>query len=423
MTTSVRVRLAIDGGPPVRTRVWPNWPRVDASTQRNVLDALHSTKWAISGLSERTHSYERRFGEEFAAYIGASFGVPCSSGTAALTIALQALGIAPGDEVIVPGLTWVACASSVCNLGAIPVLVDVDPLTLCLSPEAVRAALTPHTRAIMVVHLYSSFADISALQRIADDCEIPLLEDCSQAHGAVCRGTRAGRFGIIAAFSLQQSKLLTAGEGGIAITNDERLYDRMQQFRADGRRYRRVQPDVKWNWWELEYSGDVVGRNLCMNEFSAAAVLGGLAHLDAQNELRATNFRLLRRKVERTALTFVETADQCERPTFYRLCGRIDRPAMQGRPIEEIAAALAAELLLPIEPIDRPLNDHPLYRPLDSAQVAAFGPNAARLNPKRFLLPVATEAAQTCIGLPHQCLLGDESDLDDIVAAIRKVLA
>jgi len=421
MTSSISARLAIDGGKPVRTRAWPDWPRVDATMQRNVLDALHSTKWTISGLSERTISYERRFGEEFASYIGVQFGVPCSSGTAALTIALQALGIAPGDEVIVPGLTWVACASSVCYLGAIPVLVDVDPLTLCLSPEAVLAALTPYTRAIMVVHLYSSFADVAALQRIAADCEIPLLEDCSQAHGATYRGKRAGRFGAIAVFSLQQSKLLTAGEGGIAITDDERLYDRMQQFRADGRRYRRTQPDAHWNYWELEFAGDVAGRNLCMSELSAAAVLGGLAHLDAQNALRAHNFHLLRRKVERTALTFVETADCCERPTFYRLCGRVDRSAMGGRSIEQIARALMAELRLPIEPIDRPLNDHPLYRPLQSAMVVS-GPNTARMDPKRFDLPVATEAAETCVGFPHQCLLGDEADLDDLATAIGRVL-
>jgi L-glutamine:scyllo-inosose aminotransferase/L-glutamine:2-deoxy-scyllo-inosose/3-amino-2,3-dideoxy-scyllo-inosose aminotransferase len=420
--SSVDPRLAVNGGQPVRTRVWPAWPRVDALAQRNVLDVLHSTKWAISGLSERTNSYERRFGEEFAAYIGAAFGVPCSSGTAALTIALQALGIAPGDEVIVPGLTWVACASSVCNLGAIPILVDIDPLTFCLSPDAVQVALTPRTRAIMAVHLYSSFADVDALQRIANDYGIPILEDCSQAHGAMFNGKRAGRFGRVAAFSLQQSKLLTAGEGGIAVTDDESLYYLMQQFRADGRYYRRNSPDAQWNFWELEYAGDVAGRNLCMNELCAAVVLGNLSHLDVQNDLRAHNFRILRSKVEGSALTFAETSDRCDRPTFYRLCGRIDRHAIRGRSMEEIAHALTAELRLPVEPIDRPLNDHPLYQPLQSSQISSSA-HAARIDPKRFRLPVATEAAETCVGFPHQCLLGDESDLDDIARAIRRVLA
>jgi dTDP-4-amino-4,6-dideoxygalactose transaminase len=304
----------------------------------------------------------------------------------------------------------------------VPVLVDVDT-TLCLSPPLVEAAITSRTRAIMGVHLYSSFADVDALTAISKRRGVALLEDCSQAHGATLRSQRAGSFGIIGAFSLQQSKLLTAGEGGVSVTNDVTLYDRMQQFRADGRRYRRTPPVSRWDFWELEHAGDVAGRNLCLNELSAAAALAGLEHLDEQNALRTKNFQLLREKVRTIdGFRFIETADRCTIPTFYRLCGRIQPSLLRGRAIEDVATALTAELRLPIERIDRSLNEHPLYQPLKHPAVAALGSEAVRFDPSQFSLREAEASSRTCLGMPHQCLLGDESDIDDLVEALRKVL-
>lgn len=422
MTTRDVPKLAIHGGEPVRTRTWPEWPRADARAQRNLLDAAHSTKWTISGASERLRSYEQAFGQAFASYIGVAYGVPCASGTAALTIALQALDIRPGDEVIVPGLTWVACASSVCNVGAVPILVDVDPATLCLAPGAVEAAITPRTRAAMVVHLYSSLADVDALLDIATRHGLHVIEDGSQAHGAARNGRRIGSFGTVGAFSLQQSKLLTSGEGGIAVTNDARLYDRLQQLRADGRRYRRgaSQP---WEFRELEVAGDVFGRNLCMSEFAAAVALSGLERLDEQNRLRNENFRTLRHQLAALdGVWLVETADAAEQATFYRLCCRFDERVLATRDAAALAEALTMELRLPVERIDAPLNDNPLYRPLLAPQVAAVPAYAARVDPTRFALPHAQAAYGACVGLPHNALLGDDTDVADIVTAIRKVL-
>jgi L-glutamine:scyllo-inosose aminotransferase/L-glutamine:2-deoxy-scyllo-inosose/3-amino-2,3-dideoxy-scyllo-inosose aminotransferase len=217
--------------------------------------------------------------------------------------------------------------------------------------------------------------------------------------------------------------LLTAGEGGVAVTNDITLYDRMQQFRADGRRYHRTPTPERWNFWELEHAGDVAGRNLCMNELSAAVALSGLEHLDGQNALRAQNFRILREKVNTIkGFRFIETADRCAIPTFYRLCGRIEPSLLRSRSIENVATALTAELRLPIERIDRPLNHHPLYNPLKYPPIAALGAAMARYDPSQFQLPEATNSSLTSVGFPHQCLLGDESDVDDLVEAIKKVL-
>jgi L-glutamine:scyllo-inosose aminotransferase/L-glutamine:2-deoxy-scyllo-inosose/3-amino-2,3-dideoxy-scyllo-inosose aminotransferase len=273
----------------------------------------------------------------------------------------------------------------------------------------------------MAVHLYSSIADLNSLLEISAEHNIPLLEDCSQAHGAVYCGRRIGSFGVIGAFSLQQSKLLTAGEGGIAVTNDSTLYDRMQQFRADGRHYRRTGCAAPIEFAEIEFAGDVAGRNLCMSEFSAAVVLGGLELLDEQNALRLANFRLLERRLASIpGVSLVSTAAATELPVFYSIVCRFDASLLGECDVADVAAALSAELRLPVDRIDPPMNEHPLYCPLKSSIVQAS--DRERFDPRRFDLPNAQRAYASCVELPHYCLLGDESDVDDIAVALEKIV-
>ena len=416
--------LALAGGSPVRNRKWPKWPRADATTQRSLLDVLHSTKWTLSGQSDRSLSYERRFGTAFAAYCGAAFGVPCGSGTAALTMALQALDIGPGDEVILPGLTWVACASAVCNVGAIPILADVDAETLCLSPGSVRACVTERSRAIMLVHLYSSLAPAPAIGRIAAELGVPMIEDASQAHGARLNGRRAGSLGTIGAFSMQQSKLLAAGEGGICLTDDPALYRRLQQLRADGRIYadewgsrREDRP-----FQEIVPCGETLGRNSCMSEFHAAILLDRLELLDIENGHRRRNFEQLRELMSTRPGIELVTGGHANSSTHYRVCLRLSDDILDRLDIGLIARALAAELALAVEPINSPLNDNPLYQPLRSPLVSRLAGSSADYDPKRFDLPVARDAAKRCLTLPHWSLMGDRSDLEDVAEAIDKVL-
>lgn len=418
-------RLALFGGRPIRNRQWPKWPRADAATQRSLLDVLHSTKWTLSGQSDRLLSYERRFAEAFATYCGGKYGVSCGSGTAALTIALQALGVGPGDEVLVPGLTWVACASAVCNVGATPVLIDVEPATLCISAQTIQPALSPHTRAILLVHLYSSLAPISEICTLANEMAIPVIEDASQAHGARIAGGRAGTFGAIGVFSMQQSKLLASGEGGVCVTNDPALYRRLQQLRADGRLYAdevggtlAEEPAFQR---QIVPCGEVFGRNYCMSEFHAAILLERLPLLDAENTHRRRNFDRLHNRLTGSSGLHLVTGAAAEESTHYRVCVRLEESLLRGFDIKMIARAIAAELRLPVEPVDAPLNNNPLYAPLLSPMLSRFA-DAAQYDPRRFRLPEAEAAARCCLTLPHWALLGDDSDLDDIVAAFRKVL-
>jgi L-glutamine:2-deoxy-scyllo-inosose/3-amino-2,3-dideoxy-scyllo-inosose aminotransferase len=227
--------LAIAGGRRLWSQPWPAWPAVDAATRERVLDCLGSGWWTISGPRTDRPAYEKMFADEFAEYLGARYCVPTTNGTSALVIALEALNVGAGDEVIIPGMTWVASASTVMAVNATPVIVDIDPRTLCIDPEAIRATITPRTKALSIVHLYNSICDLDAITEICRSTGIRLIEDCAQAHGAQWRRRSVGLWGDIGTFSMQQTKLLTAGEGGAAVTDDETLYRRLYQLRADGR--------------------------------------------------------------------------------------------------------------------------------------------------------------------------------------------
>ena len=409
--------LAIDGGSPLRDRSWPAWPRVTERTEAIILDALRSGRWTVSGAFTGREPYERQFAQEFARFHDVSDCVPTCHGSSALVVALEALGVGPGCEVLVPGLTWVACASAVAQVGGVPILVDVDPDTLCMSLDAAEDAISERTAAILVVHLFCSAADLDGFGRLRDLHRVPLIEDCSQAHGAIWRGRRVGSFGDVAAFSFQQTKLLTSGEGGAVLTSEPELGDRMQQLRADGRRIA-ARPRV--GRLDLEEIGTIQGHNYCLSEFHAALLLDGLGRLDTENEIRRQNAQLLARLLEDVGgVRPVGRPEGLEREVYYHLCLRVEPQLFGGASVDWLADALAAELGLLIEPVDRPLNQHPLYDPRRSPRTPTA--QFELLDPSRFELPVAVQARRTCLTVPHHALLGDESDMRDIAAAFEKL--
>jgi L-glutamine:scyllo-inosose aminotransferase/L-glutamine:2-deoxy-scyllo-inosose/3-amino-2,3-dideoxy-scyllo-inosose aminotransferase len=411
--------LALLGGKPVRNKPWPQWPRATRSTERAVASVLRSGRWTISGPRAEEPARERQFAEAFAHFHRAPYCVPTANGSSALTIALEALGVGPGKEVLVPGLTWVACGSAVARIGGIPILVDADPRTLCMSVEAARQAITPATAAIMVVHLYCTFADISAFMDLAASTGLPLIEDCSHVHGALWHGRRVGTFGTIATFSMQQTKVLTCGEGGATITADAYLYDLMQQLRADGRRYAAHQTD---GGNELEYVGFVQGHNYCLSELHSAVLIDRLPFLDQENESRLESATYLTEKL----LYFEEVhplhslEPDCQ-PTFYRYCLSFDLAQLEGVSIELVASALTSELGIPVQPIYDPLNKNCLFDPRRSPR-RMHSPEMDRIyDPTRFPLPVATAARNSSVGIPHNALLGGSKEAADILAAIEKL--
>lgn len=411
--------LAIFGGTPTRAQDWPAWPKSDDATAAALQDVLLSGRWAISGAYRDRPSQDRRFAAAFAAYNGAAHCVPVSSGTASLTAALQALDIGPGDEVLVPGLTWVACASSTFSVGATPVLVDIDSSNLAMSPIHARAAITRNTKAIMLVHPFCRIADLDAFCALSGETGIPLIEDCSQAHGATWRGRHVGTWGQIGCFSMQQSKVLTSGEGGAAITNDVRLFHRMEQARADGRIFSDAPLPGRLELLEV---GEVLGQNHCLSEFQSAILCDRLKHLDGENRQRREFVAHLASELSADdPLRLLPEDERATSYTYYNLVLELDLPRFQGNAVDAIARALSMELNVQVSPVYRPLNAHPLYNPLNSPRAKSH-PRREIFDPGQFHLPQAAAARERCITLPNWVLLGGASGANDVLRAVRKVL-
>ena len=274
-------KLAIKGGLQTREKPWPKWPSADRDTERILIDVLHSGRWTLSGYYSGTGCYERKFSQAFADYCGTKYCTPVSNGSAALLTAFQALDVGPGCEVLVPAITWVACASTVLSVGACPVFVDIDKSSLCMDPDKAKELITSSTKAIVIVHAYCSIADIDSFVSISQDAGIPLIEDCSQAHGSIWNGRRVGGFGTIGVFSMQHSKVLTSGEGGAIVLNDEYLYKKCEQLRADGRLFQ-DNKSAQIGFMEIYDVGDVIGQNRCLSEFHSALLLDRLKNLDKE---------------------------------------------------------------------------------------------------------------------------------------------
>ena len=410
-------KLAILGGRAVRTQPWPKWPTPHVDTEELLLDVLRSQRWAISGPYTGQTCYERRFAAAFAAYNGQRYCIPTANGTAALTVSLLALGVGPGDEVLVPGLAWVACASSVVSVGAVPILVDIERETLAMGLEQARAAITDHTAAILLVHPYCRFADVDGFSTLSRQHGIPIVEDCSHAHGACWRGRRAGSFGTIGCFSMQQTKVLTSGEGGAALTDDADLSDRMEQLRSDGRRFT-ANPTI--GLLELEDVGGVLGQNHSLSDFQAAILLSRLNHLDNENACRGRFVdTLLQWLPAIDGVRCLPLQEEVTSYTYYRLVVELDSEQFSGNNIRTIAKALSAELGVHVSPIPAPLNNHCLYNPSTSPQIKQTP--SALLDPRRFNLPVAESVCANHLTFPHPVLLSGEDGVRDIVSALAKI--
>ena len=234
-------------------------PSLVGNEKKYVNDCLDSNWISSKG------KYVSLFEKEFASYVNVNYATGVCNGTAALHLALLALGIGQGDEVIVPTLTYIASVNAISYTGATPIFVDALPDTWQIDPEEVRKSITPKTKAIMAVHLYGHPCEMSVLKEIADEHRLFLIEDCAEAIGSKYEGVHVGTFGDIATFSFYGNKTITTGEGGMVITNDQTIFDRVVHFKGQGlAKYR-------------EYWHDTIGYNYRMTNICAAI---GLAQLE-----------------------------------------------------------------------------------------------------------------------------------------------
>jgi len=237
-------------------------PNLEGNELKYVTDCI-KTSWISS-----KGGYITKFEENFSSYCGTNHGVAVSNGTVALHLALTALGIGPGDEVIVPSLTFIASANSVSYCGAKPVFVDVDIHTWNMNPEEIEKAISPNTKAIMPVHLYGNPCDMKSIKEIADKYKLFIIEDAAEAHGAIFGNKKVGTFSDISCFSFFGNKVITTGEGGMCLTNDLELDKKMRVLRDHGMSK------------ERKYWHEVLGFNYRMTNLQAAVGVAQLERID-----------------------------------------------------------------------------------------------------------------------------------------------
>lgn len=253
----------------MKPRIYYTKPSITA------LEVSYATDAATNGWGEKCYDYINRFEEAFRAHLGVKYAIATSSCTGALHMGMAALEIGQGDEVIMADTNWIATASPVVHLGAKPVLVDILPDSWCLDPELVEQAVTPRTKAIVAVHLYGNLCEMDQLLAIGEKYGIPVIEDAAEALGSTYHGRRAGSMGIFGAFSFHGSKTVTTGEGGMFVTNDPALYERVltlsnhgrargqtKQFWPDtvGFKYRMSNVQAAIGCAQLERIADLIGR-------------------------------------------------------------------------------------------------------------------------------------------------------------------
>jgi dTDP-4-amino-4,6-dideoxygalactose transaminase len=397
-------RLAIDGGTPVRTRPFQGWPIWDEREEQALLRALRSGQWGIGG--EETEAFE----QEFAQAIGVRFALSVTNGTAALEAALRAAGVGYGDEVIVPPYTFVATATAVLLVGAIPVFADIDPETYCLDPAAAEAAITPRTKAILPVHIAGNPADIDSLCLIAGRHGLTVIEDACQAHGARLGGNATGSLGDMGCFSFQSSKNINSGEGGTITTDNPDLLERAWSFKNCGR--------TRGGEW---YQHDVIGDNFRMSQFQAAVLRAQLTRMEEWADRRAANGAYLCKGLSEIGGLVPQRAyDKVTRHGFHFILTRYQPEAFGGWPRERFIAALHAE----------GISASRGYIPLYSTGAVE---NTTRLLRRTLGLgeglppecPVTERACgEEAVWLVGQsALLGTREDMDDVLAAVAKIRA
>lgn len=390
------MKLAIKGGNPVRTKPFTKWPIFDEREEKALIEVLRSGHWGrISGKKNE------EFEEKFSKFVGASYGVTCVNGTAALEIALRAMNIGKGDEVIVPAYTFIATASACILVGADPVFVDIDPNTYNIDPKYIEQAITTKTKAIIAVHIGGCPANMDEIMRIAKKYNLLVIEDAAQAHGAEWRGKKVGSIGDMATFSFQASKNINAGEGGIVTTNNKKFADMAWSLMNVGR--------VKEGGW---YDHPILGWNYRMTEFQAAILLVQMERIEEQMKKREENAKYLADGLRKIGGVEPLVPDEgVTRHAYHLFIFRYNKDEFKGVKRETFIKALNAEGI-PASPGYVPLYKFPAildwpYKERDYRDV---------------YLPVTEKACyEEGIWLSQNILLGPKEDMDDILTAVSKI--
>lgn len=400
------LKLAALGGEPACPVTWPEWPVWDENDVASVTSRLNSGGWGICPEPNAVSEFAARFAELH----GAEYALCCANGTVALMIALRAAGVLPGDEVIMPAYTFMATATAAIGIGATPVVVDVDPLTLNIDPEKIGEAVTDRTRAVLPVHIAGLPADMDGVNRAAERYGLSVVEDCAQAHLAGYGGRKVGTLGTLGTFSFQSSKNLNAGEGGLVTTNDSEAYKVAYAFHHCGRN-----PDGG-GWYEHPY----MGQNLRLSQLQAALLLTQLDRLEAQHELRMRNGRRLAGRL--SAVDGIRVAgwpwpEKVTSAAYHLFIFFIDPERFAGVDNKVFCEALRAEGVFCHGGYDRVVQHQDFFDdPFVQRMLGSERPDYRNVES-----PVAQRAVQTCVWIKQNQLLAEEEVMDRMADAVQKI--
>ena len=407
-------QLAVNGATPLRTEPFPSWPQWGDADKRALVATLDSGHW---GGYPPPSPEAAQFEQEFAAYHDSRHAVTLASGTDALMVALRVAGIGPGDEVIVPALTFVASASAILLVGATPVFVDVDPTTYCIKTTGnggIEAATSNRTRGILPVHLGSRMADMTWIEDFAERRDLQVVEDCAHMHGGAWNGKGVGSGSACGAFSFQASKLLTAGEGGLILTGDAYMAEKARYFINSGR----LGPKDPIRHATLGWS-------MRLTEFQAALLHSQFARMiNEQAPVRERNKARLHARLADLAGVGVLRIDEREtRRSGYAYIFKYLEEEHEGVPLGLFIKALRAEGIPCTGSMYQPVYNNPLF-PLSATGAPLFQEHLEGVVDYREVsCPESERAAlHENVWISHEVFLGTEEDTDQIADAIEKVI-
>lgn len=380
------------------------WPVYDETDVNAVAEIIRSGNWGNPNCDGTVESFEK----EFAAYCGTKYALTCVNGSVALRIALIACGVRPGDEVIVPPYTFIATASVVLEANCVPVFADIDPDTYNLNPVEVEKAITKRTKAIIPVHFAGQACNMDAIMAIAQKYNLRVIEDACHGHGAEYKGKKLGSIGDAGCFSFQSSKNLTSGEGGMIITNDEKLCDLMNSLRNVGR--------VKGGQW---YEHHNLGCNYRITPMQVALLSGQLKRLQEQTLLRHENGTYLNSLLEKIDGVQPLARGMGETLHSYHIyIFKYDKSKFNNLPKVEFSEMLSSEGVPCFMGYPQPLYKQPLFQE-KNFMCYAIPPE---VDYTRVCCPEAEKAcSREAVWIFQNTLLGTKEDMRKIAEAIVKI--
>jgi len=408
-SSSVSDKLAFKGGQPIRTASWPSWPEWDQSIEHEIAKMYRSGKWY-----RNRGTYCEAFEQKYAELVGAKYCLATASGTTALTVAMHALGIDAGDEVLVSPFTFIATYNAIFLSKALPVFVDTDPETFLLNPNKIEERITDRTTAILPVHIYGLPCDMDEINRIANNHQLKVVEDACQAWSARYKGKNAGILGDLGCFSFQNSKHLPAGEGGAVVGNDERIMDHCRSFHDCGRHFGSIKSESRY---------PVRGGNFRMQHVQALILMSQMKRFEDDARTRESNAAYLDAKLaDVPGIIPHKPVNGAEKAAFHLYPFRYQKSAFKDISREKFIQALRAEGIPCNRGYGKQNKDGLIEEALNSrGYTRLYGKERLDQWREENVLPGNDQLAEEAVILYQNMLLGTKQDMDDIVNAITKI--